>query len=233
MVERIRARICGGEIIQAIGRGRGVNRTPQTPLEVLVLGDVILPVAVDEFLPDEALNPTPIDLMLAEGGVAFAAAASAAIAYPNLWPTPGAARLALHRQSSVTIPNRCTLVRECNGALVRYRRQGNGQKIARAWFDPARVADPRAAIEAMLGSLAMFELIGAEAETANAANESRGEEREHDATRASMKRQDEQELEDDKAYHLLFDEQDERELEDQKAYSLLFDEDEDSTSVPA
>jgi hypothetical protein len=103
--------------------------------------------------------------MLAEGGIAFEAAASAAIAYPNLWPTPGAARLALHRQSSVTIPNRYTLIRECNGALVRYRRKGNGQKIARAWFDPVRVADPRAAIEAMLRPLAMFELIEAGPET--------------------------------------------------------------------
>jgi putative DNA primase/helicase len=227
MVERIRTRICAGEIIQAIGRGRGVNRTPQTPLEVLVLGDVILPIAVDQFLPDEALNPTPIDLMLAEGGVAFESAASAALAYPQLWPTPGAARLALHRQSSVTIPNRYTLIRECNGALVRYRRKGNGQKIARAWFDPVRVADPRAAIEAMLGPLAMFELIGAEAETANAANKSRSEEGEHDTTIdtiwVSMKWQEAREMEDEKAYRLLFDEQDERELEDQRTFAWLFD----------
>ena len=77
MVERIRARICAGEIIQAIGRGRGVNRTSVTPLEVLVLGDAILPIAVDEFLPDEALNPSPVDLMLAEGGIAFQSGASA------------------------------------------------------------------------------------------------------------------------------------------------------------
>ena len=84
----------------------------------------------------------------------------------------------------------------------------------------------------MLGPLAMFELIGAEPESAKAANESRGEEGGHDATWASMKWQDEQELEDEKAYHLLFDEQDARELEDQRTYAWLFDED-DSTSVPA
>jgi hypothetical protein len=83
----------------------------------------------------------------------------------------------------------------------------------------------------MLGPLAMFELIAAAPESARAANESGTEEGEHDATWASMKWQDEQELQDEKAFHLLFDEQDARELEDQRTYAWLFDEDEDSTSV--
>src|ERR1019366_4937557 len=110
MVERIRARICAGEIIQAIGRGRGVNRTARTPLEVLVLGDVILPIAVDQLLPDEALNPTPIDLMLAEGGIAFEAAASAAIAYPTLWRTRSAAKKALQRRNRGTFSYKSVLI---------------------------------------------------------------------------------------------------------------------------
>jgi len=82
----------------------------------------------------------------------------------------------------------------------------------------------------------MFESIGAGPESAKAANESRGEEREHGSTLdtiwVSMKWQEAREMEDEKAFHLLFDEQDARELEDQRTYAWLFDED-DSTSVPA
>jgi putative DNA primase/helicase len=225
MVERVRARICGGEIIQAIGRGRGVNRTPQTPLEVLVLGDVILPIAVDQFLPDEALNPTPIDLMLAEGGVAFEAAASAATAYPQLWPTRSAAKKALQRGNRGTFSYKNVPLRKC--PLVRLQRVGPKLHVERAVYDPRQVDDPRVAIEAMLGPLAMFELIEAGPETANAANESRGEEGGHDTTIdtiwVSMKWQEAREMEDEKAYHLLFDEQDERESEDQSPYPWLFD----------
>jgi hypothetical protein len=178
---------------------------------VLVLGDVILPIAVDQFLPDEALNPSPIDLMLAEGGIAFEAAASAAIAYPTLWPTRSAAKKALQRANKGTFSKKNVPIRKC--PFVRFQRVGPKLHVEQAIYDPRQVCDPRAAIQAKLGPLAMFELIGAEPESAKAANESRGEEGGHDATRASVKWQDEQELEDEKAFH------------------LLFDEDEDSTSV--
>jgi putative DNA primase/helicase len=161
MVERIRARICVGEIIQAIGRARGVNRTPQTPLEVLVLGDVILPIAVDEFLPDEALNPGPIDLMLAEGGIAFESGTSAAIAYPQLWPTRSAAKKALQRGNRGTNSKKSVPIRKC--PPVRFQRIGPKLHVEQAVYDPRRVGDPRAAIEAKLGSLALFEVIAAEA----------------------------------------------------------------------
>jgi hypothetical protein len=41
----MRAAICDDEIIQAIGRGRGINRKAGNPLEVHVLADVALPLA--------------------------------------------------------------------------------------------------------------------------------------------------------------------------------------------
>ncbi len=156
MVERIRARIRGGEIIQSIGRGRGVNRTSETPLEVLVLGDVILPIAVDQFLPDEALNPLPIDLMLAEGGVAFESGASAAIAYPTLWPTRSAAKKALQRANRGTFCYKSARLRK--SPLVRFQRVGPKLHVERAVFDPRQVRHPRGAIEAMLGPLAKFQI---------------------------------------------------------------------------
>jgi putative DNA primase/helicase len=43
IVEDVRTAICEAELVQAIGRGRGVNRTKETPLDVFVLGNVPLP----------------------------------------------------------------------------------------------------------------------------------------------------------------------------------------------
>lgn len=173
MAERMRQRICIGELVQAIGRGRGVNRGEDSPVEILVLGDAILPVPVDKFLPDESLWPSPADYMLAEGGVAFEDGTSAAIAYPMLWRTAGAARMALQRarganritkESSVTISNNKLTMGECDGARpsdavrsVRFQRAGNGQELQPACYDPRRIDDPRAEIERMVGPLAMFE----------------------------------------------------------------------------
>ena len=55
--------ICEGELIQAMGRGRGVNRTAATPLEIDLLTDVVLPVTVDALVPWSDLRPTRRDLM--------------------------------------------------------------------------------------------------------------------------------------------------------------------------
>ena len=71
IAEKIRNRICEAEVMQAIGRGRGVNRTADRPLEVIVLSDAVLPVPVDRFASqDEVLRTSANDEMLALGGVA-------------------------------------------------------------------------------------------------------------------------------------------------------------------
>jgi len=57
MVEAIRSQICEAELIQAIGRGRGVNRTPDTPLDIDILANVCLPVTVDTVAPWERVSP--------------------------------------------------------------------------------------------------------------------------------------------------------------------------------
>jgi putative DNA primase/helicase len=45
--EAIRWRICEGELVQAIGRARGVNRTADDPVDIDVLADVCLPVTLN------------------------------------------------------------------------------------------------------------------------------------------------------------------------------------------
>jgi hypothetical protein len=48
LAEAIRFAICEGELVQAVGRGRGVRRTAETPLEVLVLTDVPIPLPLNK-----------------------------------------------------------------------------------------------------------------------------------------------------------------------------------------
>ena len=47
-VEMIRWQVHEGELMQALGRARGVNRTAATPLDIDLLFDTCLPVTVDE-----------------------------------------------------------------------------------------------------------------------------------------------------------------------------------------
>ncbi|MDI9846739.1 toprim domain-containing protein [Rhodoblastus sp. 17X3] len=174
--ESFRERICVGEIVQAIGRGRGVNRTEATPLDVVVLTDVPLPLPVDEFLPDDAMKVGPLDLMLAEGDFAFRSGRSAAEAYPSLWGTSAAAQRAIERALSEmgdTNPFNATnaykeaSIGKCRDVrslcpLVRFRRWGVGEREQLAIYDPRIVTDPRSALETSIGPLAEFEMIGPE-----------------------------------------------------------------------
>ena len=63
--EAIRWSICEAELIQAMGRGRGVNRTAEKPLQIDLLTDVVLPVTVSELIGWRDLRPTRRDLMAA------------------------------------------------------------------------------------------------------------------------------------------------------------------------
>ena len=65
--ELLRAAICDDEVIQAIGRGRGLNRTAADPLEVHVLADVALPLVHDRVLAWETVAPDIVQRMLLAG----------------------------------------------------------------------------------------------------------------------------------------------------------------------
>jgi hypothetical protein len=55
--EAMRWAICEAGLIQAIGRGRGVNRKPRNPLQIDVLTNIVLPIEVDVVTTWEALQP--------------------------------------------------------------------------------------------------------------------------------------------------------------------------------
>ena len=65
--ELLRAAICDDQLIQAIGRGRGVNRSADDPLEVHVLADVALPLVHDAIVAWETVQPDLFQRMLLAG----------------------------------------------------------------------------------------------------------------------------------------------------------------------
>jgi putative DNA primase/helicase len=159
-VEAIRWTICEGELIQAIGRGRGVNRTAATPLEVDLLTDVVLPVAVHEVLNWDDVCPSRQDMMAASG-VVLENAADMARAFPDLWPSHDAARQQKARSVTSCYYRDLSNSRTSHSSsVVAYRLAGPGQKDRTAQFDLVLIPDPRAWLEAKLGPLAHFEMIG-------------------------------------------------------------------------
>lgn len=97
LAEAIRWQICEGELLQAIGRGRGVNRTADDPLQVDVLTSCPLPIAVDEAGPFETFEPSARDLMAARGvtvsdTTAKGAWSVVAAILPDVYATADAAR---------------------------------------------------------------------------------------------------------------------------------------------
>ena len=102
LAEAIRWGICEGELLQAIGRGRGVNRSADNPLQIDILTAIPLPLAVSEAGLFEAFEPGAQQLMSVRGVVVSDTSAKGAwpmvaAVLPDLFPTPDAARMALHR----------------------------------------------------------------------------------------------------------------------------------------
>jgi hypothetical protein len=85
-----------------IGRGRGVNRTAENPLDVLVMTDVALPMPIHEEIAAADLDPSLPDLMLAAGGVVFENYRHAAESYPAIWSNWEAAKKAFARYQKGT-----------------------------------------------------------------------------------------------------------------------------------
>jgi len=184
--ELIRQAVTEAAIIQAVGRARGVNRSAANPVEVyMVLQDTTVPIAVDEVVQFEELEPTKIDSMM-ERGLVPQWGADAAKLYPDLWPTAQAAQKAYRRAGldveriyarcrtsppdggtqarCRTCPYKDIFIRTCMTPhlLLRYHPNGRGQKARVALVDQARLAEARKQLEEALGPLASFEVLTGE-----------------------------------------------------------------------
>lgn len=161
IAEACRWQICEAEVMQAIGRARGVNRTADTPLDIDIMSNVVLPVTVDAV---EAWDQPGEEIEMQVDGVALESAADMATVWPSIWPSAGAARVWLHRhtggnQSTVTEPYIYTYIGKCNGARrFRYQRPGVGQKWRAGAYDPAVVPDIEAWLTERLGPLASLQV---------------------------------------------------------------------------
>jgi Protein of unknown function (DUF1428) len=151
--ELLRAAVCDDEIIQAIGRGRGVNRTEANPLEVQVLADVVLLAEYDQVVSWDSCVPDIVQEMLL-AGLAVDSPADAAALHPGLFATVAAAdhafrRAGFNRQN----PMRDTY-REMAVKSAAYRRGGRGQSWQRAWWVAVNADEARQRLQAAIGPLA-------------------------------------------------------------------------------
>jgi len=162
VAEMVRWQVAEGQLVQIVGRGRGVRRTEANPVHVLALVDAPLPMPLAGTLEAADVEPGPADLMRAEGGVVLANARHAWTAYSDLWPSHNAADLAMRRSpsfpyKSISIRKRRTPRQEAEGLVeVAYQAAGAGQKPAKAWVDLLLCADPAAFLTARLGRLAWY-----------------------------------------------------------------------------
>jgi putative DNA primase/helicase len=98
IAEAMRWHAAEGELLQIIGRARGADRTAANPVDVLMMCNTGIPIPVERLMNAAELAPTVVDRMLAAGGVALFSYADAARAYPGLWTTRDAARMAFNRE---------------------------------------------------------------------------------------------------------------------------------------
>ena len=123
-----RRRITVLELQQIIGRGRGLWRTADNPLHVLVLTDVPLDMAVEELTTDAAERPSFEDRQIAVGAIAFECAAHAAKVFPEMWKDADRAQYA-RRQHGRGQPA---------GTIAwQYRIAGQGERPWRVYAPPS------------------------------------------------------------------------------------------------
>jgi putative DNA primase/helicase len=140
-VESIRWLVCEAELVQALGRGRGINRTAETPLDIDILSNVVLPIAVNEVVYWKAPS---LLIETAMDGVMLTSPADMVKLWPHIWPNTKAADRTL-KQGVPDLPG-----------FERVEYQLKGAKMNRRWalFDRSLIPDPLAWLGAQLGALA-------------------------------------------------------------------------------
>jgi putative DNA primase/helicase len=73
--------------VQALGRARGVNRTAETPLDIDIVSDVVLPISVDQVLEWSEV-PTGAEIEMLADGIVLESPTDMAACWPEVWETP-------------------------------------------------------------------------------------------------------------------------------------------------
>jgi len=165
-LEMIRAAVTDAEVLQSIGRARGVRRAAENPVTVFLCAVVVLPVVVARVLAWKDVRPNFIRRMAARGLV-LASPRDVALCYPDICDgSADAAEKALKRDGKfadfadipLCIYSHREMSAKCPYFPCRYRPVGRGQHTRQAWFNPHMVSDPRAWLEERIGPLAMFDM---------------------------------------------------------------------------
>ena len=158
LADAVRGALVTAELLQAIGRGRGSQRGPATPLQIDVYGNTPLPLPLAT-LSDWAA-PGPDQALMGDTGTWLASAGDAAEVMGETLKAVKSrrerARLAPCPYKNISLYGREAILPE-GLAVATYQRKGPGRAEQRMVYDPRRVPDPRAWLEARLGPLAYFE----------------------------------------------------------------------------
>ena len=88
IVEALRWQRCEGELMQALGRVRAINRTAEDPVQIDILTNVALPLTVDEIVSWRAATDGDggwIETWARHGVVIHDSPADAARFFPDTW----------------------------------------------------------------------------------------------------------------------------------------------------
>ncbi len=154
LVEAIRWLICEGELVQAIGRGRGINRDENSPLDIDLLLNECLPGAVDQVLAwddQSALIDTALE------GVMLGSAIDLVRVWPELWPNLARAKRTIS-DGIPTLPG---------FTAIDYRLAGPKLKTRTGYFDLNLIPDPQQWLKERLGPLTLGRLTAASGSSAH------------------------------------------------------------------
>jgi hypothetical protein len=163
--EHVRYQICEGEMLQALGRARAINRTAENPLEIGIVADVVLPITVNKVIPWQAPSRA---MEPAEEGVMLFSARDMAEVWPWAWKTVNAAQRTLRkiRASARRAGSSCqngiydSYIPFRHGVAVLYQRAGRNQKLRPAVFDLLKQPIPRKWFEEKWKAIAaLFHLV--------------------------------------------------------------------------
>jgi putative DNA primase/helicase len=152
LAEQIRYAINETELMQIIGRARGVSRQADGPVEIMVLGNTPLPVEIDAL--QEWCPPSKDDEFFAESGVSLESAGDMAAALGE-----GRETIKKARQRMGTFPYKEYLYG--NVPILRsatYKRAGPGRKAQRVAWDERLIPDIGAFLRSRLGPLVELSL---------------------------------------------------------------------------
>jgi putative DNA primase/helicase len=157
--EAVRRATVVAELIQAPGRGRGVQRGPDSPLDVTIYGNVALPVELATLT--EWTAPSFDEGMLGEFGVALENAGDAAQVAGKTREAVKKSRQRLGTNSFSNIQlygNVPNLPAKALLAYARYRRKGAGRSETSLKFDPMRHKDIGAWLQENVGEYTLTAL---------------------------------------------------------------------------